>query len=540
MRENTGRRDFVKGLGLAYLGLRDPMNVWSAVAQSAPNTSAVQQGTPAEIENTERLLRSVRDLREKFLRDPHRPKWHFLPPAGWMNDINGPIFWKGKYHIFYQYNPDEARWKLIQWGHASSTDLVHWTHLPVALTPSSDGPDRVGCFSGCTVVNNGIPTIVYHGQPDGTCLATSQDDDLIEWTKHPKNPVIRVPKPGESEYGKYRVYDPSAWKRGDNWYVLCGSRDPAGGDTGYLFQSRDLIDWQYLHPFYKSDRRWTEVDEDCAVPNFFPLGRQHMLLFDSHKRGTQYYIGRYKGDEFYPESYGRMSWPGGQQRGANSMLDGKGRRLFFDWLTEARNEDVQRAAGWAGVMTLPRVLSLASDGTLRIEPVAELRLLRLGHRQRPNLRVSSDSEFMVDEIRGDSLEIAAELEPVNAEEFGLMVRCSPDGSERTSIVCAPKASTLRIDVSKSSLDPSVQFARFHLKDSESVHAQEAPFTLAAKEPLKLRVFLDRSVLEVFANGRQCITQRIYPSRGDSLGVGLFSRAGAMLVRSIEAWDLTGI
>jgi sucrose-6-phosphate hydrolase SacC (GH32 family) len=543
MRQKSSRREFAKYLGLASLGLWQGLDASGAPTHAAPNTPALPQGTPAEIEKTEMLLRSARELREKFLRDPHRPEYHFLPPAGWMNDINGPIFWKSKYHIFYQCNPDEARWKqTIQWGHASSTDLVHWVHHPVALAPTPDGPDRAGCFSGCLVVNNGVPTIIYHGVPDGTCLATSQDDELIQWTKNSKNPVIRVPKPGDAEYGKYWVFDPSAWKHGEHWYVLCGRTDPAGGDTGYLFRSPDLINWQYLHPFYQSDRRWTEADEDCAVPNFFPLGNKYMLLFGSHKHGTQYYLGRYAGDKFYPESHGRMSWPGGQQNGAITMLDGTGRRLFFNWVYEERTEAAQRAAGWAGVMVLPRILSLASDGTLQIEPVPELQALRLNQRQRQDLYVNAQSEIILNEIRGDCLEIAVEAKLADAEGFGLMVRCSPDGSERTSIVYSPHAKTLRVDLSRSSLDPVVRYPNFSTggipQAGGSVQAQEAPFTLAVNESLKLRVYLDRSVLEVFANGRQCITQRIYPSRGDSLGVGLCSGAGAVLVSSIAAWDMT--
>jgi len=84
--------------------------------------------------------------------------------------------------------------------------------------------------------------------------------------------------------GDFAVYDPCAWRRGDAWYALCGRVDPAGGDTAFLFRSKDMVHWEYLHPFYKSDRRWTDADEDCAVPDFFPLADKHLLLFASHKR----------------------------------------------------------------------------------------------------------------------------------------------------------------------------------------------------------------------------------------------------------------
>ena len=125
-----------------------------------------------EIEKTEQLIGRTRELRDKFQNEPHRPTYHFMPPWGWMNDINGAIFWKGRYHVFYQHNPDAAYWKLgCRWGHASSVDLVHWVHHPIALAPTLDGPDRTGCFSGGAFVSKeGTAMFIYHGSPYGTCL----------------------------------------------------------------------------------------------------------------------------------------------------------------------------------------------------------------------------------------------------------------------------------------------------------------------------------------------------------------------------------
>jgi beta-fructofuranosidase len=505
----------------------------------------MQMPQAEEIERTESLICSARELREGLWQDPQRPRYHFMPPAGWMNDINGPLFWKGRYHIFYQHNADAAYWKRIQWGHASSADLVHWVHHPLALAPEPGGADRDGCFSGGAVVVNGVPTLIYHGVPEGTCIATSDDDDLVHWTRYPANPVIRAPQPGGPEYGRYRVYDPCAWKHGASWYALCGSRDPEGGDTAYLFRSPDMIHWQYLHPFYRSDRRWTEADEDCAVPDFFPLGNKHMLLFCSHLQGTQYYVGRYQGERFYPETHARMSWPGGHLGGGITLLDGQGRRVYMDWIRELRGADQERASGWSGVMTLPRILSLAEDGLLRIEPIPELGILRRNLRSHGPLRLRAGLEQPFDDIHGDCLELAVEMAPGSAQEFGVEVRRSPDGAEGTRVVCTPKAGTLSIDVSRSTLNEEIRYPYYRNlqaldrlpEEQRMVQAQQAPFELAAGETLTLRIYLDRSVLEVFANERQCITQRIYPSRGDSLGVSVFARGGDTEVVSIQAWDM---
>ena len=120
----------------------------------------------------------------KMAADPHRPQYHFLPAANWMNDPNGPIYWQGQYHMFYQYNPNGAYWGDMHWGHAVSPDLVHWKHLPVALAPTAGGPDKDGVFSGCAIVDGGVPTVLYTGvNPEVQCLATS-DDRLINWEKY--------------------------------------------------------------------------------------------------------------------------------------------------------------------------------------------------------------------------------------------------------------------------------------------------------------------------------------------------------------------
>ena len=156
--------------------------------------------------------------------DLHRPLYHFTAPQNWINDPNGLIQVNGVYHLFYQHNPDGPFWGDIHWGHARSTDLFHWEHLPLAMAP--DQPyDNFGVFSGCAVLNNGTPTVVYTGvQKDayGTqlpCVATS-DDDLITWHKHPANPVIAQAPAGVSP-DNFR--DHSIWKEGDAWFMVMGA-----------------------------------------------------------------------------------------------------------------------------------------------------------------------------------------------------------------------------------------------------------------------------------------------------------------------------
>ena len=502
----------------------------------------------AEIEATEELIARAGELRQELAEDPHRPTYHFVPPSGWMNDINGAIYWKGRYHIFYQHNPEGGYWKWMQWGHASSVDLVHWVHHPIALTPDLDGPDRDGCFSGGAFLSKeGVPTFIYYGVPEGECLASSQDDLLIRWTKHPANPVIPQPAPPDLDYGECDfVHDPCAWVDGDTYYAITNRRRAEGrGDGAYLFKSQDLEHWQYVGPFYESDRRWTEGDEDCAVPDFSPLGDKQMLLFCSHLYSSQYYLGRLESERFVPETHARMAWPGGQLGGPRTLLDEKGRRIHMDWIREMRGVERERASGWSGVMTVPRVLSLAADGILRIEPVPELQVLRCNPRVHRSLRLDPDSELTLDDVRGDALELALRLEPRAARQVGVKVRCSPDGAEQTTVLYDADAGKLRVDFGRSTLDEEIRYPCYRTQEAlgrlpeeqRFVTMQEAPFELAPDEPLDLRVFLDRSVLEVFANGRQSVTQRIYPTRPDSDRVVLFARGGGATVCSLEAWTM---
>ncbi|MDQ3813264.1 MAG: glycoside hydrolase family 32 protein [Armatimonadota bacterium] len=498
-------------------------------------------------------LRATRELRQRLWNDPHRPRYHLMPPEASWNDINGTIYWKGRYHVFFlgRLAPDRDTILSGQdtmnareaWLHASSRDLVHWIHHPPAMVPTFDGSMPHGLYSGDAIAGAPVPTLIYHVPGQGTCISTAEDDELIRWKPHPKNPVITpASAPPEAV-----IFDPMAWKEGDIYYALVGNKNKTPGyegDSTSLFRSRDLVQWEYRGPFYKSERHWTEEYEDCACPDFFPLGNKHMLLMHTHTpiNTCQYYIGLWdkEKERFFPEVHGRMSWPGGNLSAPETLLDDKGRRIFWGWISEAKGN-----IGWASVATLPRILSLGDDGTLRIAPAPELEVLRFNHRQRANLTVAD--ELKLDDVHGDCLELSAVIEPGDAKEFGIKVRCSPDGAEQTPIVCTPQTGTLKTELAKSTLDPQVKYPRGKKPFAEArnipeaerlTQEQVAPFTLKPGEPLRLRVFLDRSVLEVYANERQCLTQRIYPTRPDSLGVSLFARGGSVKVKSLDAWDIS--
>jgi sucrose-6-phosphate hydrolase SacC (GH32 family) len=475
-------------------------------------------------------------------------------------DANGCIFWKGRYHLMYIFQdpglPDGGHC----WGHLSSTDLINWTYHPPTLIPAPGDPDK-GIFSGNAFINkDGVPMLCWFGIDAGVCVATAEDDGLILWKKHPKNPIIPMPKKGDPGFGVYTVWDPYLWLDGDTYYCLLGGNSlPNKKDTLYLCKSPDLVTWQPLHPFYEHpDLSWTvettnDADmpeffrrEDCSCPDFFKLGDKHVLMCISHKVGARCYIGRYENEKFFPEQHVRMNWPGAQFFAPESLLDDKGRRVIWAWVTDPRVRPSQDRTG-SGFQSLPRIIALNPEGGLTITPAPELEVLRANPRRTENLSVKADADTVLDGAQGDCLELAVEIDPGDAKAVGMKVRCTPDGKEETAIWYDPAKQTLSIDVSKSTLRDDLAydelvFTGYNSKKASDnktpVYVAEAPLALKPGEPLKLRVFLDKAMLEVFANDRQCVTQVIYPKGPDATGIKFCAKGGSATVRAAEAWDMT--
>ena len=467
------------------------------------------------------------EARRRLASDPHRPLYHFLPPANWMNDPNGLIQWQGRYHMFYQHNPAGPLWGTIHWGHAVSDDLVHWNDLPIALSPTPGGPDKDGCWSGCAVDDDGIPTLIYTGVfPERPCVATSRDN-LLTWEKYAGNPVIAGPPEGLDVLG---FRDHCVWREGDTWYQLVGSGIRGVGGTALLYRSRDLVRWSYVHPLCVGDSEGARQMWEC--PDFFPLDDRYCLLVSGQPEflHTYCFLGAYADHTFTPETQGLTDF-GLYFYAAQTLLDDLGRRIVWGWIKEGRSGEAQQAAGWAGVMSLPRLLSLRSDGLLGMTPAPELEALRGRHHRFTNVHLTPTSSDVLGDVKGDCLEIliVAEFGPGGAGRFGLKVRCSPDGEEQTLIIYDREVGCLAVDRERSSLDPEV-----------SRGVQEGPLELDDDECLRLRVFLDRSVIEIFANDRACLTDRIYPARADSLGLDLFSHGGSVMLNTVDIWEMGAI
>ncbi len=446
-----------------------------------------------------------------------------------MNDPNGLIQWQGQYHLFYQYNPFAAVWGSIHWGHAVSDDLVHWRDLPIALSPTPGTVDEYAVFSGCAFSVHGVANIMYTGvhKPAGVprierpCLATSTDDELGTWQKYPGNPVIPSPPPGLDLLG---FRDHAVWREDTTWYQIIGSGIRGVGGTVLLYHSTDLVHWEFVHPICIGDHNQTGEMWEC--PDLFKSGDKHVLMISPVPlRKTLYFVGTFDEHRFEAQHQGTLD-DGGYLYAPQSFTDDRARRIMFGWLWEGRAESAQIAAGWAGVMSLPRALVARSDGALGVEPVSELRRLRGRHFGVQRTTVSATTTLTV---RGAALEIAAEFLPGRAGQFGLNVLCAPDGGEQTLIVYHPASAWLSIDRSQSSLDPSVH------REPHGTYV-----ALSEGETLMLHVFVDHSVIEVYANGSACLTTRVYPLRAESVGVELFARGGPAELRKLDVWEMRSI
>ena len=461
--------------------------------------------------HTGNAIASARALRDKFLADPYRPRYHFVTPEGYCGpfDPNGAIFWKGRYHLFYIFQDRRGH----NWGHVSSTDLLHWRHHPTGLV--------AGMFSGNAFINkDGRPTMCYHQVGQGNAMAVAVDDELNDWKKLDSNPITPKTKPGDPHHGKYSSWDPYGWLEGKTYYAIFGGKRP-----GIVKADSLAGPWKYVGDLLANTVKGVSINEDVSCADLFKIGGKHMLLCISHRLGCRYYLGEWKNEQFHPNFHERMSWVDNEFFAPESLLDDKGRRIMWAWVFDRRARGTRGSSGWSGTMGLPRVLSLAKDGTLRMRPPKEFERLRYNAKKTENLALKADSELPLKDISGNAVELSVEMVPDGAKQFGVKVCCSPGGEEQTLVYYDAADKKLKVDTRKSGLKEGPK------------KIEAGPFELKAGETLKLRVFVDKSIVEVFANGRQAITRRIYPSRKDSVGVVLFSKGGATKVTAVEAWEM---
>ena len=341
------------------------------------------------------------------------------------------------------------------------------------------------------------------------------------------------------EFPECIIFDPSGWKDSDTYYALIGNKNHRPGyegDSTSLFKSKDLKQWNYVGPFYKSSRRWTAEVEDSACSDFFRFGEKHMLLMHTHHpfNKCQYYIGDYENETFYPEINGQLSHLGSMLSGPETLIDDKGRRLFWGWIADARDADKY---GWQSIMTLPWHLKPTANNRLTIEPATELEFLRYNPFQVEDLFLDAGQEIIVDGFASDCMELKLTIEPQSAQRFGLKLFCSPDLEEETVIRYDVKQQAFVVDFENASNDRTLSYRCGREVLEPGRFRQTVPFALEGDQVLELDIFVDKSVIEVFVNSELCVVQRVYPMRPDSKQVRLFCEDGQIAVRNIVKWEM---
>ena len=446
---------------------------------------------------------------------PTRPK---VIPTNWLTfhlvhpgpnpampgDPNCAFFWKGRYHLHYIYHTDEG----FAFAHVSSFDMLHWKWHPTTLVPFKVGH---GMFSGTGFyTKEGRPAIIYHGQGSGrNQVAVALDDKLEKWST--PTPIIPIIKAGQ-DASKIANWDPDAWIDHGSYYALSGGT-PGSGKPPTLFKSADLKSWDYLGPFMTHDMSDVRDDEDVSCPNFFPIGSKHMLLCISHNLGCRYYLGDWKNEQFTPDFHARMNWHGIDYFAPESVLTPDGRRVMWAWCAIqgfATDHFTQ-----TGIQSLPRELSLPSDGILRIKPLRELERLRTNEQKVTMVSVQPGNQALLNGICSDATELRLEFKPSQAREYGMKVYCDPTGKRGFPITVIPSANVLRLG------------------------AMKVPFQQNPGEPVTLRIFLDKRMIEVFANDRQAAVAT-YSYQPKEFGVQLISEGRTSVVSAVTSWQMKSI
>jgi beta-fructofuranosidase len=323
------------------------------------------------------------------------------------------------------------------------------------------------------------------------------DDNLDQWTR----PVAVKPRTKSGQAAEIRMWDPDCWLNGDTYYAI------SGGGPPHLMKSSDLKDWVYLGLLLHDDMPDLGVNknEDVSCANMFKIGSKWMLLCISHKMGCRYYLGDFKEESYLPEFHAMMNWKDWNFFAPESLLTPDGRRVMWAW---CRLEGAQSA-----IQSLPRELSLPDDGVLRIKPLRELKKLRYERKNEGNITVKSNSSRMLKDISGDTVELRVTIKPTSAKEYGVSVFCDKDGNGfPVTIKSESKCLTM------GEIKP--------------------PFELKKGEDLNLRIFLDKSMVEVFVNDRQAAVY-MHQHDKDNVGISLFSKGGDITAK-VKGWKMKSI
>ncbi|MCM8711217.1 glycoside hydrolase family 32 protein [Clostridium sp. SYSU_GA19001] len=472
----------------------------------------------------------------------YRLNYHVMAEIGWINDPNGFVYYNGEYHLFYQYYPYDSAWGPMHWGHVKSKDLVKWECLPVALAPDMYY-DADGCFSGSAIEKDGKLYLMYtgHTNPDVDNpenirqiqnIAVSEDG--IEFKKVKHNPVISTRDLPENALPQ-DFRDPKVFKRGEEYYVVIGSRHQEGDGQLLLYKSKDLLNWAYVGVLARSENN---IGKMWECPDLFQMGEHDVLVIspqflerDGDKYcnlySSVYILGNcdFKNCKFDFNTIDEID-SGFDFYAPQTLVDNKGRRILIAWMQmwERNVPTHDKGHKWAGAMTLPRELKIFK-GKLYQYPVEEMKNYRANHVSYKAVIVKGT--LALEKIEGQSIELELEIDSLKANKFGLKVL--KDEENQTVMYYDRQEGKFIFDRSNSG-----EILRG--SESEDIKDVRRVKVSLLENKLKLRIFIDRISVEVFIQeGERVITSTVYP-KSTAKAIEFFSDE-KILIKTLNKWDI---
>ena len=470
--------------------------------------------------------REFESLYGSAVRPEQRPAFHLTPWIGWMNDPNGFSYYRGQYHMFFQYHPYDSHWGPMHWGHAVSTDLLHWDFLPCALAP--DMPyDKDGCFSGSAIeLPDGRQMLMYtgvrHEQDFSGQVREVQTQNLafgdgVNYEKYPGNPVLTetdLPDGGS----RYDFRDPKLLRLADGSYRALMANDQRGiGGQILVYRSDDGLNWSLVGPLASNHNRLGLMWE---CPDYFHLDGYDVLLasaqdmlpkdFEYHNgNGTFYLLGHGEGTDgpYEVESDHAVDY-GIDFYAPQTVLTPDGRRVMIGWMQNWDTCNLHtRWVPWFGQMSLPRELSVR-NGILFQTPIRELEAMR-GEEIRHEQVLIEDSEIQLPGVHGRTVDLELEIEPVGPLFNRFAVRLAQNELYHTTVSFRPHESVLKID------------RKFSGSRRAIIHQRRAKVR-HDNGRLKLRLILDRFSAEVFVNDGEQVLSATVSTELSAQGISFFA------------------
>lgn len=439
------------------------------------------------------------------LKDVYRPQYHFVTQIGWLNDPNGMCFYKGEYHLFYQYHPYSDEWGPMHWGHSKSDNLCNWIHLPIALAPDSEF-DKDGCFSGTALVEDDKINLMYTGNLIVEAenkkyiqvqnIATSNDG--INFDKYEYNPVIDTDEiPREASIFDFR--DPKIFKKNNKYYVVIGSKTNFNKGQVLFYESDDMKKWKYLSKFSLPN-----MGEMWECPDFFEIDDKSIMIFSPINKETEnlkfqnsnpnvYIIGKfdYNTGEFKEEHIGELD-SGFDFYAPQTLIDLKGRIIMMAWANTWEKEQIpkRKSLGWNGIMTFPRKVTL-SNNKLMLMPVSEIDFY-------------FKEVYSINNILEITNPVDENIKTFKDKKSG-RIKFKISNTEKENIIhlCTKEDNKISIYLSKSKLCIEKKSELEHLK-------RELELAENMKEILEFDILIDNSIIEIFINnGEISFTSKLF-------------------------------